>query len=149
MNVVHLDLDDNFTTSHPNRMSQFPFLMNNQRLVGYKNELCFSNQDNHFEAGNPNETQFNDNYQIDILLSDILNSAQDQNVLPNVHGNSQLDTPTLSPQCTRNSSMLHHPSIQPIIEASKPFNLDTGLPSCFTFQMELALICDHHRTLTN
>ncbi len=105
--VVHLD--GNLTTSHPNGMTQFPFLMNNQHLVGYKNEVCFSNQDNHFKAGNPDQTQFNDNYQIDILLSDILNSAQDQNVLPNVHGNSQLDTPMLSPQCTRNSSMLHHP----------------------------------------
>ncbi len=133
-------MDDNFTTSHPIRMSQFPFLLYNQHLVGYENEVCFSNQDNHFEAGNPNETQFNNNLQIDVLLGDILNSAQDQHVLPNDHGHSQLDTPTLSPQSTRNSSILHHPSIQPIIEAFKPFNLDTRLPSCFTFQMELARI---------
>ncbi len=51
--------------------------MKNRRLVGYENELCFSNQDYHFEAGNPNETQFNDDLQIDVLLGDILNSAQD------------------------------------------------------------------------
>jgi hypothetical protein len=72
--------------------------MNNQRLVGYKNEVCFSNQDNHFEAGNPDKTQFNDNSQIGVLLGDILNSAQDQHILPNDHGHSQLDTPTLSPK---------------------------------------------------
>ncbi len=48
--LVHLD--DNFTTSHPNGMSQFPFNINNRSLVGNTNEVCFSNFDNDFESDN-------------------------------------------------------------------------------------------------
>jgi hypothetical protein len=130
-----VQLDYNVTNTHSNGMSQFPFLMNNQSLVGHKNAVCFSNQDNNFQAGNPDDIKLNDDSKIVILLGDMLNSTQDQDN----DGHSQLDTPTLSQLSNRNSSILHHPSIHPIIEASKPFNLDARLPSCFIFQMELAI----------
>jgi hypothetical protein len=73
--------------------------------------------------------------QIDVLLGDMLKSTQDQTVLQN-DGYSQTDTSTLS-QLSNNTSILHHPSIHPIIEASKPFNLDAGIPSYFTFKWHL------------
>jgi hypothetical protein len=60
-----------------------------------------------------------------------------------------INTLALSQQISNdndNSSRLHHPSIEPITEATKPFNIDAPLPSSFTFQMELARICDRHRT---
>jgi hypothetical protein len=120
------------------------FLMNNQSLAGNKKTICLSNQDDNYEVGNPDDTQLDDDLQIDLLLGDMLNSTQDQAVLQN-DGHSQSNTSTLS-QLYHNTSILHHPSIHPIIEASKPFNLDAGLPSYFTFQMALAHICDCHRT---
>ncbi len=136
--------DANFTITHYIGMSQFPFLINNRSLGGNKKAIYFSNQDDNFEVGNPDDTHLNDDLQIDVLLSDMLNSTQDQAVLQN-DGHSQVDTSTLS-QLSNNTSILHHPSIHPIIESSKPFNLDAGLPSCVTFQMALACICDCHRT---
>jgi hypothetical protein len=66
--------------------------MNNQSLVGHKNAVCFSNQEDNFEAGYPDDIELNDDLQIDILLGDMLNSTQDQDN----DGHSQLDTPTLS-----------------------------------------------------
>jgi hypothetical protein len=125
-------------------VSQFPFLMNNQSLLGNKKAICFSNQDDNYEVGNPDDTQLNNDLQIDVLCCGILNCTQDQAVLQN-DGYSQVNTSKLSQLC-HNTSIHHHPSCIPIVEASKPFNVDAGLPSWFTFQMALACICDHHRT---
>jgi hypothetical protein len=94
--------------------------MNNQSSVGNKKAIYFSNQDDNYEEGNPDDTQLNDDLQIDVLLGDMLNSTQDQAVLQN-DGHSQGNTSTLSQLC-HNTSIHHHPSKYPIIEASKPFN---------------------------
>jgi hypothetical protein len=51
--------DANFTITHSNGMSQCPFLMNNQFLVGNEKAICFSNQDDNFEVGSPDDTQLN------------------------------------------------------------------------------------------
>jgi hypothetical protein len=57
-------------------------------------------------SGNPNETDFNNNSsQVDVLLGDIMNSADNQSVIANDQFFSQNTT---------NSSNIHHPSIQPI-----------------------------------
>jgi hypothetical protein len=48
--------DANFTITHSNGMSQFPFLMKNQSLVDKKKAICFSNQDDNYEVGNPDDT---------------------------------------------------------------------------------------------
>jgi hypothetical protein len=125
-------------------MSQFPFLMNNQSLVGNGKAICFFNQDENYEVGTPDDSQLNNDSQIDVLLGDMLNSTQDQAVLQN-DGHSQANTSTLSQLC-HNTSIHHHPPNNPIIEDYKPFNLDAVLPSSFTFQMALSCICDHHRT---
>jgi hypothetical protein len=126
-----LHSDDSFTTTHPNGMSQFPFNMVHRNIAGNMNEVCFSNSDNDFESGNPDELYSNEN-QINIT-----NSAVYQSALVNDH---------IIPGNTAFPSNIHHPSIQPIIEASKPFNLDVGMSSCSEFQVQLALICDSHRT---
>jgi hypothetical protein len=98
-----------------------------------------------FQSGRQlNDTQLNNDLQIDILHDDMLNSTQDQAVLQN-DGHSQVNTSTLSQLC-HNTSTDHHLSNNPIMEATKPFNLDAGLPSCFTLQMVLSCICDRHRT---
>jgi hypothetical protein len=94
--------DVNFTTTHSKGMSQFPFLMNNQSLVGNKKAICFFNQDDNYEIGNPDDTQLNDDFQTDILLGDMLNSTQDQAVLQN-DGHSQVNTSTLSQLCNNTS----------------------------------------------
>jgi hypothetical protein len=65
--------DANFTITHSNGMSQFPFLMNNHSIVGDKKAICFSNQDNNIKVGNPDDTQLNNDLQIDVLLGDMLN----------------------------------------------------------------------------
>jgi hypothetical protein len=75
--------DANFTITHSNGMSQLPFLMKNQSLVGNKKAICFYNQDDNSEVGNPDDIQLNDDSQIDVLLGDMLNSTQDQAVLQN------------------------------------------------------------------
>ena len=67
----------------------------------------------------------------------IMNSADFQSALVN---------DKIIPDNTAVSSNIHHPSIQPTIEASKPFNLDVGMPSCSEFQVQLASICNSHRT---
>jgi hypothetical protein len=104
-----LHSDDSFTTSHPNGMSQFPFNMVHRNLAGDMNEVG-----NDFELGNPDELYSNDN-QINIM-----NSADYQSALVNDQ---------IIPDNTAVPSNIHHPSIQPTIEASKPFNLDVGMPS--------------------
>ena len=105
-------------------MSQFPFLVNNRSLVDHENEVCFSNplEYGDVEIGNADDAQH----------SGTANSNEVADVI---------NTLALS-----HSSRLYHPSIEPITEATKPFNIDAALPSCFTFQMELARICHHHRT---
>ena len=134
--VVHLE--DNFTTTHTNGMAQFPFNMKNRSVAGKTNEVCFSNVDDDFVSGNPDEAELNDNpSQVDVLLGDLMNSAGNQSATANAQ---------ILPQNTSNSSNIHHPSIQPIIEASRPFNLDVGIPTCSKFQIQLARICDRHRT---
>jgi hypothetical protein len=53
--------------------------MNNRSLVGNSNEVRFSNFDNDFESGNPDETDFNDNSsQVDVLLGDIMTICHSQ-----------------------------------------------------------------------
>ena len=59
---------------------------------------------------------------------------------------SALVNDQIIPDNTAVPSNIHHPSIQPTIEASKPFNLDVGIPTCSKFQIQLARICDRHRT---
>ncbi len=54
--------------SHPNGMSQFPFNMVHRNIVGNMNEVCFSNSDNDFESGNPDDLYSNEN-QINIMNS--------------------------------------------------------------------------------
>ena len=88
--------------------------MVHRNIVGDMNEVCFSNFDNDFELGNPDELYSNDN-QINIM-----NSADYQSALVNDQ---------IIPDNTAVPSNIHHPSIQPTIEASKPFNLDVGMPS--------------------
>jgi hypothetical protein len=63
-----LHSDDSFTTSHPNGMSQFPFNMVHRNIVEDMNEVCFSNFDDDFELGNPDELYSNEN-QINIITA--------------------------------------------------------------------------------
>jgi hypothetical protein len=123
--------DINNTIAHSNGVSQFPFLMNNQSLVGNKTAICFSNQDDNYEVGNPDDTQLNNDLQIDVLLGNMLNSTQDQAVLKN-DGHSQVSTSKFSQLC-HSTSIHHHPSKHPIIEASKPSNLDARLPNLLAY----------------
>ena len=116
--IVHCD--DSFTTSHPNGMTQFPFNMVYRNIVGDMNEVCFSSSYEDFESDNIDELHFDDNN-----VDNPSGSVNDQ-ILPN-----NIAVP----------SNIHHPSIQPTIEASKPFNLDVGMPSCLEFQVQLARIC--------
>jgi hypothetical protein len=105
--------------------------MAHRNIVGDTNEVCFSNFDEHFELDNPDELFSNEN-QINIM-----NSADFQSALVNDQ---------IIPDNTAVPSDIHHPSIQPTSEASKPFNLDVGMPSCSVFQVQLASICNRHRT---
>ena len=126
-----LHSDNSFTTCHPNGMSQFPFNMAHRNIVGDTNEVCFSNFDEHLELDNPDQLFSNEN-QINIM-----NSADFQSALVNDQ---------IIPDNTAVPSNIHHPSIQPTTEASKPFNLDVGIPSCSEFHVQLASICNSHRT---
>ena len=105
--------------------------MAHRNIVGNTNEVCFSNFDEDFELDNPDELFSNEN-QINIT-----NSADFQSALVNDQ---------IIPDNTAVPSDIHHPSIQPTSEASKPFNLDVGMPSCSEFQVQLASICNRHRT---
>ncbi len=100
--------------THSNGMLQFPFLMNNQFLVGNKKAIYFSNQDDNYEVGNPDDAQLNDDLQIDVLPGDMLNSSQDQAVLQN-EGHSQVNTSTLPQHCD-NTSIHRHPSKNPLLK---------------------------------
>jgi hypothetical protein len=112
-------------------MSQFPFNMVHRNIVGDMNEVCFSNFDEDFELGNPDDLSSNENN------INIMNSADFQSALVNEQ---------IIPDNIAVPSAIHHPSIQPTTEASKPFNLDVGMPSCSEFQVQLANICNSHRT---
>ncbi len=92
-----LHSDDNFTTSHPNGMSQSPFNMNNRSIVGNMNEVCFSNFDNDFESGNPDESDFNENLSQDhLLLSNIMNCLQ---YPPSINSTNNWSFKTLQSGC--------------------------------------------------
>jgi hypothetical protein len=49
-------------------MSQFPFNMVHRNIVEDMNEVCFSNFDDDFELGNPDELYSNEN-QINIITA--------------------------------------------------------------------------------
>ncbi len=104
-----LHCDENFTTSHPNGMAQFPFNMVHRNIIGNMNEVCSSNSDDDIELDNPDELYSNEN---------------------NADNPSGLVNDQIIPNNAAVPSNIHHPSIQPTIEASKPFNLDVGMPSC-------------------
>jgi hypothetical protein len=106
-------------------MTQFPFNMVHRNIAGNMNEVCFLNSDNDFESDNPDE-----------LYSDANNADNPSGLV-----NDQI-----IPNNAAVPSNIHYPSIQPTIEASKPFNLDVGMPSCSEFQVKLARICNNHRT---
>jgi len=127
--IIHPN--DTFTTSHHNGMSQFPFNMAHRSIVGHTNEVCFSNFDNDFESGNPDDVYLEDN------PINFMNSTDHQ---------SAVVDDQIFPDHTAAPSNIHNPSIQPTHEASQPYNLDVGLPTCSEFQVELARICDSHRT---
>ena len=127
--IIHPN--DTFTTSHHNGMSQFPFNMAHRNIVGHTNEVCFSNFDNDFESGNPDDVYLEDN------PINFMNSTDHQ---------SAVVDDQIFPDHTAAPSNIHNPSIQPTHEASQPYNLDVGLPTCSEFQVELARICDSHRT---
>ena len=74
-----------------------------RNIVGDINEVCFSNSENDFESDHLDELHFDDNN-----VDNPSGSVNDQ-ILPN---NVAV------------SSNIYHPSIQPTIEASKPFNLE-------------------------
>lgn len=112
-------------------MSQFPFNMAHRSIVGHTNEVCFSNFDNDFESGNPDDVYLEDN------PINFMNSTDHQ---------SAVVDDQIFPDHTAAPSNIHNPSIQPTHEASQPYNLDVGLPTCSEFQVELARICDSHRT---
>ena len=137
--VLHHSDIINFSTTHSNGMSQFPFLAKNRSLVGHENDVCFSNNNpsdhDELEIGNPDDTQLFDHD------SEIINSAGVTRPLQELLTLSQL-----SKNNNNNSSLIHHPSIEPMIEATKPFILNASLPSCDIFQMELARLCNRHRT---
>lgn len=127
--IIHPN--DTFTTSHHNGMSQFPFNMAHRSIVGHTNEVCFSNFDNDFESGNPDDVYLEDN------PINFMNSTDHQ---------SAVVDDQIFPDHTAALSNIHNPSIQPTHEASQPYNLDVGLPTCSEFQVKLARICDSHRT---
>jgi hypothetical protein len=93
-------------------MTQFPFNMVYRNIVGNMNEVCFSNSYEDFESDNPDELHFDEN---------------------NADNPSGLVNDQIIPNNAAVPSNIHHPSIQPTIEASKPFNLDVGMPSCSEF----------------
>jgi hypothetical protein len=39
-----------------------------------------------------------------------------------------------------------HPSLHPSSDATKPFDLDAGIPTSFCFQIVLSHMCTHHQT---
>ena len=128
--VVH-QTNVEFSTTHSNGMSQFPFLAKNRSLVDHQNEVCFTNPSDYpnFEIGDSDDTVCLDTMNSEV--TDVIDAL----VLSNPISNN-----------SDNSSRLHHPSKAPITKATKPFNINAALPSCVTFQMELARICDRHRT---
>ena len=128
--VVH-QTNVEFSTTHSNGMSQFPFLAKNRSLVDHQNEVCFTNPSEcpNFELGDADDTLCLDTMRSE--FTDVIDALALSNPISNNNDNS---------------SRLHHPSIAPITEATKPFNINAALPSCVTFQMELARICDRHRT---
>ena len=128
--VVH-QTNVEFSTTHSNGMSQFPFLAKNRSLVDHQKEVCFTNPSEYpnFELGDADDTLCLDTMHSE--FTDVIDALALSNPISNNNDNS---------------SRLHHPSIAPITEATKPFNINAALPSCVTFQMELARICDRHRT---
>ena len=133
--VLHRS-DVNFSTIHSNGMSQFPFLAKNRSLVGHENKVCFFNSNNpseydEVEIGNQDDTPlFNHD---SVIINSVVTPHQELLTLFQLSNNNY-------------SSLLHHPSIEPMIEATKSFNLNAALPSCDIFQMELARLCNRHRT---
>ena len=123
-----------FSTTHSNGMSQFPFLTKNRSLVDHQDEVCFTNPSEY-----PN-SETDDNADDTLVCFDIMNSQ-----VTDVIDAQALSNP-ISNNNHNSSSRLHHPSIAPHTEAPKPFNINAALPSCVAFQMELARLCDRHRT---
>ena len=100
-----------FSTTHSNGMSQFPFLAKNRSLVDHQNEVCFTNPSDYpnFEIGDSDDTVCLDTMNSEV--TDVIDAI----VLSNPISNN-----------SDNSSRLHHPSKAPITKATKPFNINAA-----------------------